>query len=479
MSKTLYQNLVPIQNAVKRGITLLYTILIKPRSKEEDNQRREFILNLILLGTIGLILWSNLFVLFSTLSEKSPDNYISLLPFSLLSLLFISLYIASRLGKISLASYSLVLIYFLGTVYGAYRWGITLPAIILSFALLITMASILISSKVGIITAAISIFSITIFGYEEVVHSIIPEWRTEAITTFDLIQYSVILFVITLVSWISTRDIEKSLLRARTSEKELRAERDSLEITIAQRTKELEIAQAEKMSQLYRFAEFGRLSSGLFHDLVNPLTSIILNINNIQESVHPDMQLVKEDLTRAVKASQRMDTLISTISKQIKTEAPSTAFLIQDAVQEVFTLFSHRATLLNIHLECTGGEQVYLFGNALKFHQIITNLVSNAFDSYETVDRLQTQRSITVHIKATEKDIIVTIKDFGHGIDEQILAQIFNPFFSTKPSSKGMGLGLSMVQSIITDEFNGTITVESKKESGTVFTLTFHNKTEA
>lgn len=467
---------VTIYNLVKKILDFLYSILIKSKSEDEDTRRREFILNLVLLGTIGIMLWSNFFILISTLANKSAENYISLIPFSSLTVLFIGLYIASRFGKITIASYCLLVVYFLGTLYGAYRWGITLPAIILSFALLITMASILISSKVGLISAIISIITIIIFGYEEVVHSIIPEWRREAITTFDLVEYSVILFVITLVSWISTRDIEKSLLRARKSEKELRAERDSLEVTISERTKQLELAQAEKMTQLYRFAEFGRLSSGLFHDLVNPLTSIVLNLNNIQESVHPDVKLVKEDLTRAVKASQRMDNLISTITKQIKTESARSTFLIKDIINEVFTLFSHRAKLLTIDLQYYGEDSLSLFGDPIKFHQIITNLVSNAFDSYESSSHSNTQRVITVSTATTPDYIIVSIKDNGHGINKEILPQIFNPFFSTKPSSKGMGLGLSMVQSIITNEFNGTISVESSQETGTVFILTFPQK---
>jgi signal transduction histidine kinase len=468
-----------IHSLLKKYLNVLYVIFIKSKSEDEDTSRREFILNLILLGIIGIMLWSNFFILISTLTNKSTENYISLIPFSSLSLLFIGLYIASRFGKITIASYSLIAVYFLGTLYGAYRWGITLPVIILSFALLITMASILISSKAGITTAIISIIAISVFGYEEVVHNIIPKWRHEAITTYDLIEYSIILFAITLVSWISTKDIEKSLLRARTSEKELRAERDSLEITISERTRELEQAQAEKMLQLYRFAEFGRLSSGLFHDLANPLTSIVLNLNNIQESVHPDVKLVKEDLTRAVKASQRMEALISTITNQIKSEAPPITFRIASIIQEVFNLFSYRATLLNIDLHCMGEDSLSLFGNPLKFNQIITNLVSNAFDSYESTDRSTNQRLINVSITKTSHHIIVKLKDNGQGIDKEILPQIFNSFFSTKPSSKGMGLGLSMVQSLITDEFNGTITVESEKETGTIFTLTFPNKTDA
>jgi signal transduction histidine kinase len=467
------ENLRPVyfSNTIKQIVRFLYSLLIKPRTKDEDSKRREFILNLILLGIICIMLWSNFFIFISTLRNNPEHNYISLVPFSLLTSLFIVLFIASRLGKIIFVSYCVVIIYFLGTMYGAFRWGITLPVIILSFALLIIMTSILINSKIGLMAAAISLIALTVFGYQEITHQIVPQWRLETITIFDLIEYGIILFVITLISWISTKEIEKSLHRARQSEKELRAERDSLEVTITERTKELELSQAEKMSQLYRFSEFGRLSSGIFHDIANPLTSLVLNLNNIQESAHPDVKIVKEDLNRAMKASHQMNTLIATITKQIKTEAPTINFSIYEAIEEVLSLFSNKTNLLKAQISITGDKTVNLQGNALKFHQIITNLISNAFDSY--ISSPQTQPIILITINISHNDAIITITDHGQGISEDIIEKIFDPFFSTKPSSQGMGLGLAMVKSIVIKEFNGDIQVTSNSISGTNFTLTF------
>ncbi len=456
---------------LKNFLIFLYRFLIQPKSIDEDTRRREFILNLILLGSILLIICSNIIVLSSHLGDRSTENYINLLPFSLITLLFISLFIASRLGKITFVSYCLVILYLLGTSYGAFRWGVILPAVILSYALLITISSILLSSRMGIMITGISILSLLFFGYNEVRLNSLPHWRHEVLVLSDLIEYSIILLVIAIVSWLSSREIEKSLRRARSSEKELRAERDSLEVTIAERTKELEIAQSEKISQLYRFAEFGRLSSGLFHDLINPLTSVALNLSNIKESIHPDVRIVKEDLHRAVIASEKMDGLINIIGNQIRSEGAITLFSIGKIITDVFKLFSHKSLVSNIPLIFSSDKEITIYGNYHKFQQIITNLISNAFDSYNQDNNLPKNLPITVHASILDSYIHITISDHGQGIAEEILPRIFEPFFSTKPTSKGMGLGLSMVKTIVTDDFNGAISVDSKIQTGTTFTI--------
>lgn len=446
-----------------------YRLFIEPKALDEDLRRREFILNLIILGSLLLVLWSNIVILLANIHDRNQENIISLLPFTILSLLFISLYILSRKGKIILAAYGLIVLYLIGSLYGTFRWGVTLPAIILSYALLITITSILINSRAGIITTIIIVIGIIIFGYEEVILKNIPAWRSESISFFDIAEYSVILLVISLVSWLSSKEIEKSLNRARRSERDLKAERDSLEITITKRSQELELAQAEKVSQLYRFAEFGRLSSGLFHDVVNPLTAISLNLQTINNSIHPDLSIVKEDINRAIHASQRMETLISTINRQVRPESNSLSFSVKKIVEETLSLFSHRSKILKVGIICEIPDDLILFGNPFKFQQVVTNLCSNAFDSYEANPVFNPK----IIIKANKEQNILSlsIKDYGTGISVEVLPHIFNPFFSTKETSKGMGLGLSMVKTIITQDFKGNIKAESHPENGTVFTL--------
>lgn len=458
---------------LKNKPIFLYNLFIKPKSVDEDIRRREFILNIILTGTIILILWSNLIVFFSHITNQNGGDYLDLVPFSFLTVIFLLLFLGSRLGKIKLVSYFLVILYLIATSYGAFRWGIILPAVMLSYALLITITSVLLGSRIGLIMTGLCILALFIFGYEEAVLNIIPQWRYNPLTSADLTEYAIILAVISLVSWLSTKEIEKSLSRARQSENDLRAERDSLEITIKERTKELEATQSEKMSQLYRFAEFGRLSSGLFHDLINPLTSVVLNLGNIKESVHPDVRIVKEDLNRAVVASERMNELIDTVTNQIRTDAPATIFDLEKSIRETIKLFSHRSNLIRVPLVFLQCPKSQLFGNKLKFNQIMTNLISNALDSYGQSNNQKSNRSIEIKVTNKNNFINIFIIDKGKGIPKELLPQIFDPFFSTKPSSQGMGLGLSIVKSIITHEFKGQIKAESNLGTGTIFTLTF------
>ena len=110
------------------------------------------------------------------------------------------------------------------------------------------------------------------------------------------------------IAWLSNREIEKSLKRARRSEAALKVERDALEITVEARTRQLREAQADQLSQLYRFAEFGQISSGLFHDLVNPLNAMSLNMENILSiQDHATVSEMRERIERAMGSAKRME----------------------------------------------------------------------------------------------------------------------------------------------------------------------------
>lgn len=244
----------------------------------------------------------------------------------------------------------------------------------------------------------------------------------------------------------------------------------SLKKSFSQKIVELEAAHLEKVSQLYRLAEFGRLAAGLFHDMVNPLTGLSLHLNAIRDSIHPHVSEVKENLRRALKASESLEHLIATVTKQLKPDAPNSRFSPAENIKEVLLLFSHRLKLLEVTVVCYTPNTISLHGDYLKFQQILTNLLSNALDSYETVIAVR-PRKIIIKLWEASEIIYLTVKDNGSGIEEITLPHIFDPFFSTKPSTKGMGLGLAMVQYIITHSFQGTITVKSMRGRGTIFTL--------
>lgn len=233
--------------------------LIRPRSGSEDSRRREFVLNVILLGSIVLS------------AVATMDNFIDWLRLGadyrgvppgrilVFTLIFVSLYLASRARFYIQASYVLVGLYCAGALYTVYTWGVGNPHGLLVLGLVIFMSGILISARFAFVLALFVSLVLLTFNYLQI-NSITPPnvyWRHEAFGMDDTIIVVAIFGVMTAISWLSNREIEKSLVRARRSEVALKKERDNLEVKVEERTSELKQAQLEKVMHLYRLADFG------------------------------------------------------------------------------------------------------------------------------------------------------------------------------------------------------------------------------
>lgn len=467
---TLLKKSVP---SVYKSIHFIYEKLLIPRSTTEDNQRKETILNIVLAGVIFLLLWSDSYVLIDTIFGNIYHKGISVVTFSIFTLLFIGLYILSRKGYFNFSSYSLISLFYLGCTYASYRWGPNLPAALLGFALVIVISSILISTRFSFIIGGFIFITITILGYLENIQKVLPDthWKKEVFVPGDAIEYSLLLLVILLVSWLSNREIEKSLRRARTSESELMKERDLLEIKVEERTKELKQAQLDKMSQLYRFVEFGRLSSGIFHDLINPLQALSLNVSLLQSVQKETHQEVQPYVEKALCASKKMEQYITTLRKQLTTQESISSFSLNKEIQEAITILEHKAKKNNVEIFFNDTKEITFTGNSLKFHQITTNLLSNAIDAYDAIGG-SANKKVEVSLVQDVSHIILTVKDYAAGIPPEIISRIFDPFFTTKSAVKGSGLGLSTTKHLIETDFNGTISVQSTVGKGTQFIVT-------
>src|SRR5262249_26892 len=104
----------------------------------------------------------------------------------------------------------------------------------------------------------------------------------------------------------------------------------------------------------------------------------------------------------------------------------------------------------------------------------IMNLLTNAF--YAVNEKKQQQPVgyepvVSIATKKQADKICITIKDNGNGIPQQVIDKIFQPFFTTKPTGQGTGLGLSLSYDIITKGHGGEIKVETKETEGTAFII--------
>jgi len=420
----------------------------------EPQSRRATILKKLNQGSIFLSVVAGLILLIDKLHYR--EAYRGLSPLSILGLILVFLLVAdlnrrhhSRLaGIIFIATYWLINTSFL------IHWGTTLPISIIFYALIILAAGILFGNIWGfavVISSALAIILIAILESNHVIH---PDlyWQNETVSPLDKIPEIIILGIMMIINYLYNREVDKSLRQAKKLELELKAERDILEIKVEARTKELKEIQIEKMSDLYRFAEFGRLSSGIFHDLMNPLSALALNLDQAQKN-NPTKS---HSLESAIRASRKMEDFIVALRNQIRRQSNERYFSLNEEIIQIIKILNHKIIKNNLHLKFSPVAEIKSYGDPVKFSQIAINLISNAIDAYE--NKKSKHRIINVSLHYQADYIYLTVADQAGGIDPDNLPKIFEPFFSTKQGPQGgLGIGLSSTKNIIEKDFAGSI----------------------
>lgn len=176
-------------------------------------------------------------------------------------------------------------------------------------------------------------------------------------------------------------------------------------------------------------------------------------------------------IDHALIAAKRMGRLIGAARNQIKNKSEIKSFSLGDEIQQVLDILSYQARLARVSFEYIQGAVPFVVGDPIKWGQVMLNIVANAIDAYADVDT--PIRTIQIRLTSTETAICCTITDHGTGISPENLSRIFEPFFTTKGAQHGagIGIGLSITKDIIENDFNGTVTVTSTPESGTVFSI--------
>ena len=448
--------------------------LLTPHQIDEDKKREELILNILLFFSIsGLFILNVIRIIDHVL--YSERNGLPLFVTILAFFFFIFLLWLSRKAWVKTASSLLIITFALPMFYSLFNWGADLPAGLLLAVLVIILSGILLGARfVFISTLVISIILVFINegqGYGLI--TVKSYWRDIPAQIGDVIANIVLITIISAVAWLFTREINKSLKRAHLSEKLLREERDSLEIKVEARTQELLALEAEKVKQLYRFAEFGRLSSGIFHDLINPLTAVSLNLEQIKIETDTKILSAKTYLSQALLATNKMEGLISSIKKQIARESSIQTFSLNQEIEQTIQILSYKARRAQVEIKFINDIDFKLYGDALKFSQVITNIIANAIEACEESEI----KIIVVNLTMIDERIQIKISDSGIGISEENLKKIFLPFFSTKKSNgRGLGIGLATTKDIIEKDFQGEILVSSIINQGSTFLINIPEK---
>ncbi|CAN5145909.1 hypothetical protein BH09PAT3_BH09PAT3_0830 [soil metagenome] len=445
----------------------LYRLYIAPHGSDVDARRREFILNTLLSG---LFVAATIALLFSSLNYfvLHLGNHISTVLQTLFFWVVISgLLVISRRGKPAIASIIFVALLLFTGVQFVMVWGFGLAIAELMFALTIVTAGVLFTAPLAlaaIFIVAASLIIVTFLQANNLQHPS-TYWQQQPYQPEDVVGYIVVFMIIGLVSWLSNRETDRSLRRARQSEADLQQERDNLESKVIERTHALEELQLMRLLEMQPFAEFGRIGATLVHEIANPLTAASLHLEELNRQQH-------SELVRQVQRNlQQLERYLVAARKQIKRESNLRTFSIGVELKQVAHLLTNRARRAEVRLIVDKVSNVKIYGDVVKFNQLVANILANAIDASEKISNGELKRVI-VHVSRENDETVITILDRGVGIKPQQMEHLFEPFYSTKSSVRGgLGIGLALVKQYVEHDFRGSIAVSSTPNEGTIFTI--------
>ena len=220
---------------------------------------------------------------------------------------------------------------------------------------------------------------------------------------------------------------------------------------------------ATKLAQSEREQAWREMAKQVAHEIKNPLTPMRLTVQSFQRKFDANDPELKQKLNDYSKTLiQQIDTMSSVASafsnfasmpaQQNETlNVVNIVELALDIFNEDYIVFERDKDEIITKLDRT------------QLIRIITNLVKNATQS---IPQDQEEKFVLVSIKEVDKNVVITVKDNGSGIETENIEHVFEPKFTTKNS--GMGLGLGIIKNII-ENYKGTITFESELGSGTTF----------
>ena len=222
-----------------------------------------------------------------------------------------------------------------------------------------------------------------------------------------------------------------------------------------------QVIQSEKMASL------GRLAAGVAHEINNPLTSILLYGNIMQEKIEPENPN-KKNLGYILEDAERCKEIVKNLlAYSRQTNPKKELFLINALVNESLGLIRDQKLFMHIEVKKDLTDtMIYIDADKNQLSQVVINLIINAIDAMDGKGTL----TLRTYGEPRTGKAYLEVSDTGCGIPEENLTKVFDPFFTTKAPGKGTGLGLSMAYGVL-EENQGRIRIKETGPTGTTIIM--------
>ncbi len=269
------------------------------------------------------------------------------------------------------------------------------------------------------------------------------------------------------------QDSHKDKLRLEASRKAMiHIMGDLRETTAEMQRREQELRdKQEQLVQAGKLATLGELTTGVAHELNNPLNNTGLFVGNAIDLIElgaTDKGQIVRELRHAMQQVGKATEIISHL-RTFGRAAPVSRepISLRQVIERALSLMREQLRLREIEVAVDlGQEEPVVVGNPIQLEQVFINLLANARDAVADSPRKAIRISDSVGAEGVE----VALADTGPGIPPGLEQRIFDPFFTTKEVGKGTGLGLSITYGIV-KEHGGTISVTSRPGEGATFLL--------
>ncbi|WP_069633328.1 PAS domain-containing sensor histidine kinase [Campylobacter pinnipediorum] len=263
-------------------------------------------------------------------------------------------------------------------------------------------------------------------------------------------------------------------------EQELKKLNESLETIVQEKTMELrglnenlqdiiksEVAKNEEQTKIIltqsRLASMGEMIANIAHQWRQPLNELSVTLFKMSK----DKNKFNESYEKCKNIIKNMSNTIEDFRNFFSTSKAPEAFLISDALHDSIMMLQGTFEKKHINVSINTDFDTEVFGYKSKLTQVILNILNNAKDACIERDIKNKQIKITT---SQEQDLaVISICDNAGGISDEIIDKIFEPYFTTKHSSQGTGIGLYMSKLII-DKLKGVIIIKNK-DNGACFSI--------